>query len=328
MSALLSVVVPVYKVELYLNKCVDSVLSQTYTEFELILVDDGSPDLCGEMCDEYAKKDDRIKVIHKPNGGLSDARNAGIELAKGEYITFIDSDDWVDITYLEKLYNLMIETGSDISVCNFIRTENEDVTIDSENIEISEYTSPEILRYMFGTFGVQLTVAWGKLYRTELFEEIRYPVGKVHEDEATTYKLLYKAGKTVVSNEKLLYYRQRGGSIMRSGFKLKNKFDAIKAFEERAEFFKKIGLSDEVYKTYSVLFSIYNDILKHKNDFDYSKYKKKVKTELRGVIRKMRSGNYSLKYKILYELSNIMPNFSCFLYNTYTVSKKQRNKKD
>ena len=145
MKELISVVVPVFKVEGYLNRCVDSVLGQTYDNFELILVDDGSPDRCGEICDEYAGRDQRVRVLHKENSGLSAARNSGIEIARGDYLTFLDSDDWVHELYLERLHNLLITTSSDISVGNFIQTVEEDVEVDLTNPKIEVLSGLEAL---------------------------------------------------------------------------------------------------------------------------------------------------------------------------------------
>ena len=189
---LISVIVPVYKVEKYIHRCVDSILAQTFTDFELILVDDGSPDNCGKICDEYAEKDNRIHVIHKENGGLSDARNAGIDWAfansDSEWITFIDSDDWIHPKYLEALYNAVKETGCEISICGYEETTGDSPKVDDINLQAVIVSTEDF----FCEHNVNAVVAWGKLYKKELFREIRYPVGKLHEDEFTTYKLLFQ----------------------------------------------------------------------------------------------------------------------------------------
>ena len=195
-------VIPIYKVEKYLSRCVESILLQTFTEFELILVDDGSPDCCGSICDEYAKKDSRVTVIHKKNGGLSDARNAGIEWAfacsENEWLTFIDSDDWIHSKYLEVLTNAVRETNCQISICGFQETSNE-VAEESTNSLNCELYDTETF---FCEKNVNAVVAWGKLYRKELFCNIRYPFGKLHEDEFTTYKLLFANSKLSVNSAK------------------------------------------------------------------------------------------------------------------------------
>ena len=237
-SMLISVVVPVYKVEEYLNRCVDSILKQTFTDFELILVDDGSPDSCGKICDEYAKKDDRVTVIHKQNGGLSDARNAGIEWAlqnsNSEWITFIDSDDWVHKDYLKLLYKAVKETHVDVSVCRFVRTTGEDDLSNERNDASVKLWSPEDF---FVEDNVNAIVAWGKLYRKSLWKDIRYPYGRIHEDEFTTYKLLFHKDKIAVVDKVMYYYFTNPNGIMNKMWTPK-RLDAIDAFESRIDYFK------------------------------------------------------------------------------------------
>lgn len=257
MSRLISIIVPVYKVADLLPRCVDSVLAQTYSDWELILVDDGSPDNSGDICEDYAKRDSRIHVIHKPNGGLSDARNAGIPTAKGRYLTFLDSDDWINERYLENLLQILDESDADVSACNFLRTATESLPERTEEPKTFSFTSRQALDHIihFGAFHEQMVVAWGKLYKAELFEGIRYPVGRIHEDEFTTYKLLDKAGKIAFTTEPLLYYWQRADSIMGEGFKLKNKLDYLDALKERAAYFHAYGQSDYSDKSYRSLFT-------------------------------------------------------------------------
>lgn len=204
-NVIISIVVPVYKVEAYLDDCVKSILAQTQADFELILVDDGSPDRCGAMCDAYAESDDRIKVIHKKNGGLSDARNAGIDIAKGQYITFIDSDDWISERYLEELLNTAQKYDADIVQCDF----TSDPSQINEGMDRKEnvFTSNREALVNYLTQHDVKDMAWGKLYRLMLFDEIRYPFGKIHEDYLTTYKLLWNARIVVCFHSKLYYYR-------------------------------------------------------------------------------------------------------------------------
>ncbi len=248
MGELISVIIPVYKVEDYIRRCVDSVLTQTYGNLEIILVDDGSPDRCGEICDEYAAKDKRVVSIHKKNGGLSDARNAGMEVCKGEYITFLDSDDWVVPDYIERLYRLLTDTGSDISACSFIKTSDEEAKPDSSPEEVRVFSNIEALDKMESNTDIQLyiqlVVAWGKLYKRDLFRGVTYPVGKLHEDEFTTYKVIYRAQRIAITSAQLLYYWQREDSIMGAGFNVKGNLDATEALKERAEFYQREGLHE------------------------------------------------------------------------------------
>lgn len=178
MKELISVIIPVYNVEKYLNKSIESVIKQTYKELEIILVDDGSTDSSGKICDEFAQKDDRIKVIHKKNGGLSDARNAGISEAKGKYLGFIDSDDYIDKNFYEILYNVLKKYNSDISICKHRETYT-DYEENTSKLEIKEqvFNTEQALKELL-LFGEVNNYAWNKLYKKELFNEINYPVGK------------------------------------------------------------------------------------------------------------------------------------------------------
>ena len=241
---LISVIVPIYKVEAYLPKCVESIRNQTYRNLEIILVDDGSPDHCGELCDQYANEDDRIKVIHKKNGGLSDARNAGIEIAKGAYIGFVDSDDYIHPQMYELLYYGIKEKDAQIAVCKF-QNVKEDATVSFQNKDKVAWTTitgeQEKFEYSLGEFTtVCFTVAWNKLYCSELFQKIRYPYGKIHEDEFTTYKTIELADRIVYTEEMLYYYVQRQGSIMDNGFDKRSLY-RLDAYQERLMLYQRTG---------------------------------------------------------------------------------------
>lgn len=212
-KALISIIIPVYKVEKYLEKCIQSVINQTYENLQIILVDDGSPDNCGKICDEYAKKDHRIEVIHKSNGGLSDARNKGLEIAKGEYIGFVDSDDYIEADIYEVLYNLLKQYNADVSICNFYTVSQGKIAIKNVDSGIKEYTRIEILKEILLDNNIQ-SYAWNKLYKKELFNEIKYPVGKKYEDIGTTFYLLEKCNKVVVTGKPEYYYINRQDSIV------------------------------------------------------------------------------------------------------------------
>lgn len=230
----LSVVVPVYKVEQYIHQCVDSILDQTFTDFEIILVDDGSPDKCGEICDEYAKKDSRVKVIHKKNGGLSDARNFGIDIAQGEYITFVDSDDKIDkYMYYDMLKNLE-ENDLDIICCDtyIVRGNNKKFRPRYDNDKIFD-KNESIVEILNGNID---NAAWNKIYKRCLFEKIRYPKGRIYEDVATTYKLFYLANRVGYLKKPYYYYYKRKGSIVASAFNSKSRYDCFLGYKERIEF--------------------------------------------------------------------------------------------
>lgn len=234
---LISVIVPVYKVEPYLNKCVESIVKQTYKNLEIILVDDGSPDNCPVMCDEWAKKDSRVKVIHKQNGGLSDARNAGMEVATGRYISFVDSDDWVHCEFLERLYTAIQETQSDISACDvkLVYTDEADST-DNRDFLVSTHTPEQAMSTLFAGEAFR-SVVWNKLYRRDLLSEEKFEVGRYHEDEFFTYRIIDKCDKLAYVDAQMYYYLQRENSIMTTA-SVKH-LDALEAGMRRLELFKR-----------------------------------------------------------------------------------------
>lgn len=232
---LVSIVVPVYNVENYLRKCLDSIIGQTYENIEIIIVNDGSTDNSLDICEEYKKKDDRIIIISKENGGLSDARNKGIDIAKGKYITFIDSDDYVDLEFISIMVSNIEKNNSDISIISH-RVIYPNTIIDKSTKE--EYVSgPEdILERMLYDRGIDVS-AWAKLYKTSLFEHIRYPVGRLYEDSATTYKLIDNAKIISVKSVPLYNYVVRENSIANNNFSEK-KMDLITSTKEMTDYIK------------------------------------------------------------------------------------------
>lgn len=239
MNPLISIIVPVYNVEKYLSKCVDSLLNQTYKNTEILLVDDSSTDNSGYLCDQYAITDKRITVIHKENGGLSDARNAGLDRFKGEYVTFVDSDDYLALDCVETLYQNLIEFRSDFSITNLIfheettgkkwrpyRFRHEKGVLDKESL----------LNTIF-YFDQTNTSACGKLYRRGLFTDIRYPKGKNYEDLATIYHIVDICNRVSYINREMYYYTQTPNSIIRGRFNLK-KLDLLEVLDEMIAFIK------------------------------------------------------------------------------------------
>lgn len=232
---LISLIVPIYKVEAYLDRCVRSLVAQTYQNLEIILVDDGSPDNCPAMCDAWAERDSRITVIHKENGGLSDARNAGMEIAAGEYIAFVDSDDWVSVHYIEALYRAVQKTGAEIAACDVVVAYDENTQVPPLDTSLRLCSAEEAIGDILRGSGFR-AVAWNKLYRKSILENERYPVGKFHEDEFFTYRILAKAKKLVYVDCGLYFYYQRPDSIMNS-VSMKH-LDALDAYLERLAFLK------------------------------------------------------------------------------------------
>lgn len=241
MNNKISVIVPIYSVEKYLSKCIDSIINQTYTNLEIILVDDGSPDNCSIICDDYSLMDIRIKVIHKKNGGLSDARNAGLNVATGDYISFLDSDDYIHKEFYETLINLIIQYDADVAQCEFLKVYEDSKSnpngcdFDTDE-KISVLDNREALNNLFNEYYVNTVVVWNKLYKRELFKSIRYPKGKIHEDEYTTYKVLFVTNKVVTTSKQLYYYLQRENSIMGKGFNIKS-LDKIDAYYGQVLFY-------------------------------------------------------------------------------------------
>ena len=265
-SPVISVIVPVYNVEEYLSECVDSILTQTFEDFELILVDDGSPDRCGDICDNYKDKDARVHVIHKKNGGLSDARNAGVGQAKGAYVTFIDSDDIIHRDYLKYLYKAAKRYDADIVqgllTSNLEKLGSKGKDRHQQAYDVRVLTGETAIRdYLtYRTFFSNSTV---KLIRKTLFDDIEFPVGKYSEDEYTTYRLVLKSGKAVCLPRYIYYYRLREGSIVRSynekRFEVCEELpDLIKNEVRKAGF----DCSSELdYKNMRIQLKIYNDFI-------------------------------------------------------------------
>ena len=237
MKPLISVIVPVYRVEEFLPRCVDSLRAQTYENLEIILVDDGSPDHCPEICEKYAARDVRIRVIHQENRGLSGARNAGIDAAAGEYLAFVDSDDYVTEDFIESLYTLAEETGCPIAQCRFSYVQGERLR-ERENQVWKIYRGESLMTQLYGPEeeATCFVVAWNKLYRKDLFDGIRYPEGRVHEDEATTYRLFH-AGKKLAFLDRALYGYYTGNTGSITAVFSRKRLDWMTAHEERICFF-------------------------------------------------------------------------------------------
>ena len=245
----ISVIVPVYKTEPYLRQCVDSILAQTCQEFELILVDDGSPDRAGAICDEYAERDSRVRVIHQQNGGLSAARNAGIDWAfahsDSEWLTFIDSDDWIHPRYLEILLRANRENGTAISVCSYQQSSERTAAFPDADPRQHGPSTPEAY---WCAKPVNATIACCKLYAKRCFSEIRYPLGKLHEDEFTTYRILFAEKQISVTPLPLYYYYQNDAGIMRTAWSPK-RMVALDFLAEQIAYFENNNYPDALATT-------------------------------------------------------------------------------
>lgn len=234
----ISVIVPVYNMEKYMGQCLDSIINQTYRNLEIILINDGSTDASPEICNFYAQKDKRVRVIHQKNAGIAEVRNVGVQEATGDYIAFVDSDDWIDITMLEKLFNLIKESEADIAQCGYYRTDRDALPKDNQVPNISVYENEDILELLYcQNIRVETIVSWNKLYRRSVFDGIQYPTGRVGEDFATIYKILYNAKKLVRTSEQLYYYYffNNGNSIMHKN-SIRRDRDTVSALVERKDF--------------------------------------------------------------------------------------------
>lgn len=282
---LISVIVPVYKVEKYLNRCVDSILSQTFTDFELILIDDGSPDNCGKICDEYEQKDSRIHTVHQKNGGLSSARNTGIDWtfrnSNSHWLTFIDSDDWVHPQYLDLLLSAANTNSADISICEYTEIDKYFISAPVNDSSAQKLTPEEI----FVCRRVTATIACAKLYKKICFKDIRYPAGKLHEDEFTTYKILFQKSHISYLNESLYFYYTNPNSIVRSEWSPK-RLDAIEAHEEQIAYFRKNRYIDALKKVERILlwYIIAQIEITEKSD-DYRAFTPELKKKLKACIK-------------------------------------------
>lgn len=236
----ISVIVPVYRVEAYLDRCVTSILNQTFRDLELILVDDGSPDNCGALCDAYGRADSRVRVIHQKNGGLSAARNAGIDWvfanSDSQWLTFIDSDDWVHPEMLRRLLDGAVRGQVRISVCGYGETAGEEPRVLPESLEPERWTPKAFYLDRF----INATIACAKLYHRSCFAECRYPVGKLHEDEFLTYRLLFAQEALVYLPAPLYAYYQNPEGITKTTWS-PGRLDAWEAYEQQIAFFRKMG---------------------------------------------------------------------------------------
>lgn len=240
---LLSIIVPVYDVENYLQKCIDSILAQTFTDFELILVDDGSPDNCPALCDAAAAKDARIRVIHQKNGGLSAARNAGLDVARGEWIGFVDSDDYIAPEMYETLYKAVQSTGADLALCDYVKVDETGALCTQTHVAVPQksLTGRELLQKAYWT---TVQIAWNKLYHRTIFAQLRYLVGKLNEDFFVIPEICLNTQKAVVVPDVLYYYVQRGDSIMGKSRTLRH-YDAAEA----AQHYWNCLVENRVYET-------------------------------------------------------------------------------
>lgn len=296
---LISVIVPVYNVERYLEKCVMSIVRQTYRNLEIILVDDGSTDNSPALCDELAKKDDRIVVIHKENGGLSSARNAGIDVARGDLIGFVDSDDYIDPEMYEKMHRALTSEGADLCICGYQKVDEQGEPL-SKSIAVLKdevLTKEECFARLFDNNGWLYVIAPTKLYERSLLDGLRFEKGMLHEDEFFVHHLFGRVTRAVTISDRLYFYLERSGSIMNS-ISAKNHLCTVDAFYDRYLFFKARGYQDFAKKA---LLSAYGRLLNfiRANTAGYEEQlRQRYKTVMRSLLfySPMRCGKLWLIY--------------------------------
>ena len=324
-------VIPVYMVEKYLRRCIDSVLCQSYENTEIVVVDDGSPDRCPEICDSYGAEYSRITVIHKKNGGLSDARNAGLmyvaqKADDDDYISFVDSDDFVYKSYAERLIELMEQNGCDIIQCGYIKGSGD--RFDSEPKKGSVFCADPGDALLGYDLKSQM---FGKIFRFGLFRRLRFPVGMLNEDEFVTYKAVWAAHRIAFTDEKLFYYFQRPDSIMSDvAKKMKNnphRYDYLKAYREREKFFGDLGRYEQVQRTHEKICSdiilryceqMYLEKSRRDEDCMNGEYMRLYRESYKKMIGRR---NMPQKRRLMYMAFNICPMSAVLAGKVFTLRK-------
>jgi len=314
---LVSVIIPIYKAEKYLSMCVDSVLNQTYQNLEVILVDDGSPDNCPAICDEYAQKDKRIRVIHQKNAGLSMARNAGLDICTGDYITFVDSDDALHIDFVARLLAACEDNSAEIAIADFKKAavaeylpkitaplENKPVrVVDGHEANMMIYRRPEWVR---------MITAWGKLYRRKVFACERFPIIKLHEDEALVYKLLYRCQKVALVDELLYFYTDNPDSMMANRFK-PERMTMIEILDERLAFYRENGENGDLIRfTQNRQFMFAAEYYLH--TADNKPFRRKARKKQWALYWPLMRSSYWLRRKLVYTYAMLLPGHFKKLY--------------
>ncbi len=308
MEPKISIIVPVYKVEPYIHKCVDSILNQTFKDFELILVDDGSPDNCGKICDEYAQKDNRVKVIHKENGGQATARNAALDIARGEYIGFVDSDDYIEPDMYELLYTMCVGYNCDIANCSSTIYFKDRIQVNGGHGFMIHDTKEAMKIAIEGILYDECL--WTKLIRRSLFNGLRIPIGIAYEDTAFTYKLIDRADRVCCKGEPKYNYIKHDDSTMDRAIK-NVKIDAVLVYKEMYNFMEQSypELCDLVIlKLTNNTLSLMNLIIKSGNFDKYKENYFKIAKILNDKFsRTIRLKNYPMNVKILLIANKINP---------------------
>lgn len=310
METAISVIVPIYRVEKFLPQCIESVLNQTFTDFELILVDDGSPDRCPAICDEAAERDARVRVIHQANAGLSAARNAGIEAAHGAWLSFVDSDDYIAPHFCEKLYQTAQRTNADCVMCSVQNVDESGKLIDSALMRVADEvkTGREVLRKIGRDDVTPYLTAWNKLYRRKLFNTLRYPAGRQNEDVFVFAELFCQVQRAVCVAEPLYFYRKRIGSIMNSVVTLRNLDEMwayVNCFEHLQQDDEESTLKETEKRVFAKLTGVYYRVTEE--DRHSNKMKQAKKAQWNIAMRLMKQGQLDLRSLVRTLLFQALP---------------------
>lgn len=322
MNKTISVIVPIYNVEAYLERCIESIVNQTYRNLEIILVDDGSPDGCGSICNQWEKRDSRIKVIHKENGGLSDARNAGMKIATGNYIAYVDSDDWIDSSMYENMMNVLLKEHSDIVSCGFRKVSVMNTNMPDQPITFFQYhNTHDALEALITENGLQ-QVVWNKLYKRSLVEDILFEKGKYNEDEFWSYQVIGRANKITVLENIYYNYFQREDSIINEAYSLK-RLDGLEGKENRQRyidcFYPELSGIARLNLFYSYMYA-YQCILRMPNRNERQIGAKRIESNLSRINLKYSDyKNESIKQKVWIFMGRISMEKMCKLRNKLRI---------
>jgi len=312
---LVSVVVPVFEVAGYLATCVESILGQTHPYLEVILVDDGSTDGSSELCDSFARRDGRVRVIHQRHEGVSVARNAGIAAATGTHLTFVDSDDWIAPTFVARLLSLLRERDADAAVCHYTRVPDGAVPSTAPPFPgepaIRVLEPDETLLAFLGPDYPTMTVAWGKLLHRDLLAGIEFPADVRHEDDFVTYRILHRAHRTVVTSERLYSYRQRASSFMAREFDVASRLHRLEAYRERAEYFQLAGLGNVAYRQ---LLDEQLALRQHMADLGDEESRRRFDRDLVSTVRTLRTTRQPVLFRALTEAYLVSPCYADKVY--------------
>ncbi|KAB7671695.1 glycosyltransferase [Bacillus sp. B1-b2] len=317
-NEIISIIVPIYNVEDYLKRCLDSIIGQTYKSLEIILVNDGSTDSSGELCDIYKNKDTRIKVIHKNNGGISSTRNAGLEAASGKYIGFIDSDDWIDSDMYQSLHECLVNSNSDISICGVKEVRNNSIIKSNQVEEIVTLSSQEAIKLLIEDKKVK-SFTWNKLYRREVFKNIYFPEGKKYEDIYLMHTIFKNAATITLLNEEKYYYMRRDDSITNEKT-IENKYDYYNAYLKRLNDLRA-DFNDYLPQLYQPILNLALNIL------STSLKEKDIQRDIADFLEKnakeisMVMPNLPKKTIVMYKIFKLSPKALKFSYSIYNKLK-------